>query len=47
MLRFQKIRSTFYTESTLRKPLRKSKDRVVTNIVVNAKQSPSVNLNDL
>ena len=33
MLRSQKIRSTFYTESTLRKPLRKSKDRVATNIV--------------
>ena len=47
MLKSQKIKSTFYTESTLRKPLRKSKDRVVTNIVVNAKQSPSVNLNDL
>ena len=56
ILRSHKIRSTFYTESTLRKLLCKPKDReaiedknstFVKLTVVTAKQSTSVNLNGL
>ena len=54
ILRSHKIRSTFYTESTLRKLLCKPKDRVATEdrtvsfmklTKVTAKQSTSVNVN--
>ena len=56
ILRFHKIRSTFYTESTLRKVLCKSVDQVATKVktissmkltVVTAKQSTSANLDGL
>ena len=51
----EKLRSTFYTEKTLRKLLCKPKDRVATEdkrnivyqIVVSVKQSTSMNLNGL
>ena len=56
ILRSHKIRSTFYTESTLRKLLCKPKDRVATEdrtvsfmklTKVTTKQSTSVNVNHL
>ena len=56
ILRSHKIRSTFYTENTLRKLLCKLKDRVATEdkkksfmklTVVTGKQCTSVNLNGL
>ena len=56
ILKSHKIRSTFYTENTLRKLLCKPKNRVATEdknmsfmklTVVTAKQCTSVNLNGL
>ena len=56
ILRSHNIRSTFYTENTLRKLLCKPKDRVATEdktisfmklTVVTVKQSTSLNLNGL